>query len=282
MSKHFSIFKTDSQYQSAKDTLDFPHVSLIDTTGDLHYATYTGQEVANAPFGSILMAEVATNKLFYIEYSTDYNLTDYPLADFEPIAVCIFDKESNANNQTVFMAVQWADYAHLGIPQASAVNMSWGFNNVDLSSKVLGIRDEGTNHISSIYINNAVKPLITKDYSGSSITDTYSDGESTAFCSAWRFKTLGTQEGDWYFPSYYDISKYKNNYATINNILTNIKNNVGNSYLNTINNRLWCALEINNTRVRYLSTNSGWDYSDKSQQKYNAVRPVFIPHVEEL
>lgn len=114
MSRYFSLFQTEAQYQAAKDTLDYPNVSLIDTTGDLHYATYTGKEVYDAPFGSILMAEVATNKLFYIEDSADYNLTDYPFADYKPIAVCIYDKASNANNEAVFMSLQWVDYTALG------------------------------------------------------------------------------------------------------------------------------------------------------------------------
>ena len=104
MSKHFSIYQTENQFIADADNLDYPHVSLIDTTGELKYATYPGKEVADAPFGSILMAEVATNKLFYIE-SAEYNLTDYPIADYKPIAVCIYDKASNANNEAVFMSV---------------------------------------------------------------------------------------------------------------------------------------------------------------------------------
>lgn len=107
MSKHFSIFATESQWQAAQDTLDYPNVTLIDTTGNLHYAVYRGKEVANAPFNSILMAEVATNKLFYIEDYTTYNLTDYPLADFKPIGVCIFPKELNNNNNAVFIGLKY-------------------------------------------------------------------------------------------------------------------------------------------------------------------------------
>lgn len=104
MSKYLSVFQTESQYNAAADSLDYPHVSLIDTTGDLKYATYPGKDIANADFGDIIMADVATNKLFNIKDS-EYNLTDYPLADYKPIAVCIYDKASNANNEAVFMAV---------------------------------------------------------------------------------------------------------------------------------------------------------------------------------
>lgn len=208
MSKHFSIFQTAAQWDAAKNSLDYPHVSLIDTTGDLHYTKYNGKEVADAPFGSILMGEVSTDKLLYIDNS-EYNLTDYPLASYKPIAVCIYDKESNANDQAVFLAVQWADYTTLGTPNKSNVGMSVGFYNVDLSISVSGINDTGTNHVSSININNAMKELVTVDYSGTSISNSTGNGQSPAFCSAWRFKTVGTNEGDWFLPSYYDLKKYQ-------------------------------------------------------------------------
>ena len=222
MSKHFSLFQTEAQWQAAQDTLDYPNVSLIDTTGALHYATYTGKEVADAPFGSILMADVATNKLFYIEDSADYNLTDYPFADYKPIAVCIYDKESNANNEAVFMSVQWVDYTALGQGKPSNIKIAWGFNAVDMSAKIAEIRDKGTNHISSRVINDAMKPLVTVDYSGTSIPNNSGDGESPAFCCCWRYSTPGTSEGEWYLPSYYDMMKYKQNYAGINAVITNI------------------------------------------------------------
>jgi hypothetical protein len=75
---------------------------------------------------------------------------------------------------------------------------------------------------------------VTEDYSGTSISNNYGNGQSPAFCSCWRFKTVGTSEGDWYFPSYYDMTKYQQNYTTINNILTNIKTVAGSNYLNTV------------------------------------------------
>ena len=282
MSKYLTIFNTEAQWQAAQDTLDYPNVSLIDTTGDLHYTTYPGQDVANAPFGSILMAEVATNKLFYIEDSANYNLTDYPFADYKPIAVCIYDKESNANNQTVFLAVQWADYTALGTPKASAKSMCWGFSNVDLSSKVTGIRDLGTNHISSISINNEMKKLVTVDYSGTSIPHNYDDGESPAFCSAWRFKTPGTNDGEWYLPSYYDMMKYQKNYTTIQNIFTIIKNIAGNQYLNSLSGTdFLCCERANNSVYTLTDTGQFNGYSDKNNNLRN-VRPVFIAGINEL
>lgn len=281
MSKYFSIFQTEAQYQAAKDTLDYPNVSLIDTTGDLHYATYTGKEVADAPFGSILMAEVATNNLFYIADSADYNLTDYPLESYKPIAVCIYDKASNANNESVFMSLQWMNYTVLGQGKPLYKGMSWGFNNVDLSATVSGIRDTGTNHISSRVINSAMKPLVTKDYSGSSITDTYVNGESTAFCCCWRYSTPGTSEGDWMLPSYYDMMKYQQNYASINAAINNIKNVAGTSYLDNVNHSQLVAAENSASSAYRLDTSGSFANTGKSNTN-NAVRAVFVAGIEEL
>ena len=281
MSRYFSLFTTESQYQAAVDTLDYPNVSLIDTTGDLHYAKYVGKEVADAPFGSILMAEVATNKLFYINNS-EYNLTDFPLADYKPIAVCIYDKGSNANNETVFMSLQWVDYTALGHGKPSYKQMSWGFYKVDLSAKVPGIRDTGSQHISSRVINEAMKPLVTKDYSGTSITDTSGDGESTAFCTCWRYSTPGTSEGEWYLPSYYDMMKYQQNYASINAVITNVQNVAGISYLSTVKDVQWLAADESASNARNLNNSGSFGYTYKDNRYGPSVRPVFIAGVQEL
>ena len=280
MSKYLTIFNTEAQWQAAQDSLDYPNVSLIDTTGDLHYSKYVGQEVANAPFGSILMAEVATNKLFYIEDSADYNLTDYPFSDYKPIAVCIYDKVSNANNEAVFMSVQWMNHTTLGQGYPTASGMAWGFNGVDLSSKVSGLNDIGTNHVSSIVINEAMKPLITVDYSGTSYTGGTGNGSSASFCTCWRYSTPGTNEGDWYLPSYYDLTKYQKNYSVINVVLTNIKTVAGTSYLNSVNDYQRTSTSTNSNYSHIISNAGIFQQSGRSNN--TSLRAVFIPHVQEL
>lgn len=280
MSKYLTLFNTEAQWQAAQDTLDYPNVSLIDTTGDLHYSKYVGQEVANAPFGSILMAEVATNKLFYI-LNSEYNLTDYPLANYKPIAVCIYDKASNANNEAVFMSVQLMDYKTLGQGNPKSIGMKWGFYNIDLSDKVPELFNTGSNHVSSTIINEAMKPLVTVDYSGTSIPNNSGDGESPAFCCCWRFKTPGTNEGDWYFPSYYDVMKYQQNYSTINEVLTNIKTVAGTSYLDTINgNQRICTMrEVN---YAYVLQGDGIIQGYFKVNNDIMVRAVFIARLKEI
>lgn len=259
MSKYIGLYQSDSQFETASKTVDYPHVSLIDTTGESKfYRKFQGPNVIDASFGDILMAEVATDNLFTIAAS-EYNLTDYPLESYKPIAVCIFDRESNAYDQAVFMSVQWADYTTLGTPNPSARHMTWGFYNVSVHNIINEIDVTYTN-ISSVKINDGMKSLVTTDYSGSSIENTAGNGESAAFCSAWRFSTAGTEEGDWLLPSYYDISKYQENYSSINNIFETIKNVAGSSYLDTVNDNTWIAAENGNLFAVYLLTKGNFTY----------------------
>lgn len=152
------------------------------------------------------------------------------------------------------MSLQWMDATALGQGNPSSKTMSFGFSDVDLSAKVPGIRDTGSQHISSRVINEAMKPLVTVDYSGTSYTGGTGDGASAAFCSCWRYSTPGTSEGEWYLPSYYDIMKYDQNYASINAAITNIKNAAGTSYLNTVSFKQWIGSEKSSGTAFYLNS----------------------------
>jgi hypothetical protein len=81
MSKYLTIFNTESQWQAAQDSLDYPNVSLIDTTGDLKYAVYPGKEIVNAYFGDILFYDVDGNTLLNLS-DEEYNTTDFPTSKF--------------------------------------------------------------------------------------------------------------------------------------------------------------------------------------------------------
>ena len=103
-----------------------------------------------------------------------------------------------------------------------------------------------------------MKPLVTVDYSGTSIPDNSGDGISPAFCSCWRYSTLGTSEGDWYLPSYYDLMKYYQNYSTINNVFTTIKNVAGYQYLNNDYDNIWSSTEFDYRKCYGLNTSGSW------------------------
>lgn len=284
MSKHFSIFQTETQFNTASTTLDYPHVSLIDTTGEVKFFhKFLGRDIIDADFGDVIMAEVTTNKLFNIKDS-EYNLTDYPLESYKPIAVCIYDKASNGNNYAVFMAVQWADDTNLGIPNSTKKPMFWGFYDVNLTIQDGRFGNNEAIVTNSKDINNIMKNLVNVDYSGSSYSGGTGDGSSAAFCSAWRFETVGTSAGDWILPTRYDLGKYKQNYSSINSILNTIKTVAGTSYLNTVNDIIWAAAERDAKKSYYLATNNTWGDLNKngSTAYFPSVRPVFIAELEQV
>ena len=74
-----------------------------------------------------------------------------------------------------------------------------------------------------------------------------------AFEVSWRYKTPGTNEGDWYLPSYYDVIKAKDNASQLSTIMNNIKTLSNNLYLDTVSN--WS----------YLSSSQGSNAGSWSQ-----------------
>jgi len=222
MSKYFSLFQTEAQYQAAKDTLDYPNVSLIDTTGDLHYSTYNGIEVSNANFGDLLICDLQSNSLLNLSEDS-YNTTDYPVNEYTPIGICIFDKKSNVGNECVFMSLIPCDYEHPGIADVNWRNSKkiyWG-NELDLTSIVPNINSD--THISTKDLNDAMKNVVTADWSGATIENSTKSGNYPAWECCWRFYTTGTSAGDWYMPSYYDISRFSTDYKELFSIINSLR-----------------------------------------------------------
>ena len=278
MSKYLTIFNTESQWQAAQDTLDYPNVSLIDTTGDLHYTTYPGKEVADAPFGSILMAEVSTNKLFYIEDSADYNLTDYPAEQFEPIGVCIYDKESHGH-YPVFMSVKFVGVSNLS---GSYSKLYTGSTYATISDTIPEITQDvyiDTRYANSLMINVGTSQPNWKT------ENTISVESDTIYQSrvAWRFKTTGTQEGEWFVPSWYDTQKMVNNVSELLNVFTSIKQ-YNNSIIDSAEALCMITSKEDSSHRKLTYTNNGSDkikiYWNYGYGLYSKV--VFIPGVNEL
>jgi hypothetical protein len=272
-------FNSLADFNAVSTTLEYPGLFMIgDTTTNnsdgesinrsAARASYFG--LGDAVFGDIVMYDINSNKLFGIP-SENYNLTDYPFGNYKPIAVCIFDKTENKFNQTIFLSVQWADDTTLGIPSASKKAMSWGLNNVDLFSinPILNAKLPNGNDTdaSSIEINDIIKTLVT----GTSINDT-GNGHSSAFFACWKFKTYGTEEGDWYLPSVYDCSKYMSDFDNISGVFTQIKKLCGNTYLTDENYTIWSC--VGGTSKNSKSVSRGASASARTSSI--PVRPVFV------
>lgn len=279
MSKYFSLFNTEAQYEAAKDTLDYPNVSLIDTTGDLHYAKYIAPKVADAPFKNILM-EDTTGALFHIN-PDNYNLTDYPLESCVPIAVCIFDRESRNDGKAVFLSVRYMSPSTPETGSNVSTSLYWGDNTK--YSGVTGINQKTTTGVyTSKMINDGIRELVTVDWSGSTIPNNTNSGSYPVFEMCWRYHTLGTKAGDWMLPNYYDLYKYKNNFSTIKSVFQKINTVAGSQY--PVMAYFWYAYESSATQAGIVYTDGGWSEQNRSKNNDSGagIRAVMYSGIEEL
>lgn len=242
MSKYLKVFETLANRNSALPTVDFPNVSLIDSTGELKYARLDGNaKIIDSAFGDIIMCEESTGLLFNIK-PADYELTDYPSADYKPIAVCICPRSARSDGYAVFMAVKWANPSYPGYGQknpadgaGSMYRIMWGDKTRQISSLVDGVMSPWGSY-NSKQINDKVKALDTTSWSTSSITNSTELGHFPAFEACWRFQTPGTQAGDWYLPSKYDLNQLSYNFDTWKASMVKIRTNMGTNYINAITN----------------------------------------------
>ena len=276
-------FSSLEAFNAVSRSLEYPGLFMI---GDTNSSDIDGTPInrtarraaldviSDAEFGDILMTQISTNKLLVIPVE-NYNLETYPFENYKPIAVCIYDKVSNQNNQAVFMSFQMSDTLHLGTGIKKGSEVSFGFNNFDISQVVPSIRSSSA---SSIYINNQMRNIVTKDYSGNTVTGSSKIGDADAFGVCWRFKTVGTEEGEWYLPSRNDIDKFKNNYSYITSIFSKVGglvNTSDNNYMSSSIFNMTYAYEMDEQKAYYIKTTGQLSPAAKYSGA-GFIYPVFI------
>ena len=108
---------------------------------------------------------------------------------------------------------------------------------------------------------NTVKALALADG-----TTANTQAAFAAFASVNRFRTNGTNQGDWYLPSKGELSLYKSNYADINAKITAIKN-ASSSIVNTVNASIWSSTETDESNYAWgLGNDGSWS---KYYARYN-------------
>ena len=278
MSKHFSIFTTESQYQAVKDTLDYPNVSLIETSGDIKYSIFLKKTLYNAPFGSLIVADVNdNNNLFWLE-KDDYNLTDYPLSDYKPIAICVKTSEEATHKNAVFMSLY------------PASNISPYYKNPATqydTQLYLGFYDVNIPELKSQTIDSKSLNDVLNDTDGSD--------DSQIMTAARNFVLPGTNVGDWMMPSFYDCTSIRDNWSVF-------KNNIEYYSKLTFNLSSWNASKLGNyVEIGYTQSSnssisgfrigngptSGWGFWDdgigrKSGSNNATTRLVFYSGVQEV
>lgn len=300
MSKYLTIFNTEAQYQAAKDSLDYPNVSLIDTTGELHYSTYTGQELTDAAFGDILICDLSTKKHFYVS-PDNYSDAEYKNSQFWPIGVCIYDKASNPENRTIFM---------LYVPSSGSDYRAFAFSRGQYKFSQTNLTDDDlvytskNNNVSSININNYFRNKLTEITPDIYLeTDTVSASDTKTITisnynypmiyAAAHFVGFGFNKGDLLIPSYNDVYKAFDSTVENQHIIGESFNKIGvtpkfgfSTCTSHTYNPKYNTFGFNSYSQNFMTNSAKVPFEYKSitssANQYSYVVPVFISHVQEL
>lgn len=234
MAKYLTEFNTYAEYQAA--TLNLPNVSLIKSTGKVYYKNI----FAGATLGDILMWDNVNNKLV-TTIGGNWSAETFPISKYEPIAINVYPADQASDGKSRFMALRWASNAS-DTGSTSKVGLVWGNNGDNLTSKdqtLLNGRE------------NTDKALALADG-----TTANTQAAFAAFAAVNRFRTNGTNQGDWYLPSKGELSLYQSNYADINAKITAIKN-VSSSIVDTVNASMWGSTESDDANYAWGLKNDG-------------------------
>ena len=239
MSKNYlTSFNTLADYQAATN-LDLPNVSLIKADGSIKYKNI----FAGAVLGDILMWD-STNQKLVMTMEGNWDATTYPISQYEPIAINVYPADQTSDGKTRFMALRWASNTS-DTGSTNNVGLVWGNNGDNLTSKDQTLFNGS---------ENTDKALAFADGTTANTTAAFA-----AFAAVNRFRTNGTSAGDWYVPSYKEMSLYQQNYADINAKITAIKN-ASSSIVNTVNSNQWSSTEASFSSGAWLLNSSGsWD-----------------------
>ena len=241
MAKYLTEFNTYAEYQAA--TLNLPNVSLIKSTGKVYYKNI----FAGASLGDILMWDNVNNKLVST-IGGNWDSTTYPIAQYEPIAINVYPASQASDGKSRYMALRWASNTS-DTGSTSNVNLLWGNQGSNITS---------TDQTALNGRENTDKALALADG-----TTANTQAAFAAFAAVNRFRTNGTNQGDWYLPSKGELSLYQSNYADINAKITAIKN-ASSSIVNTVVNYQWTSTEKSVYSVWYLTNGGSLTDSDRA------------------
>lgn len=245
--KYLTSFNTLAEYEAA--SLELPNVSLIKSTGEIKYKNI----YAGAVLGDILMYDVANQKLVST-IGAEWNTTTYPIAEYEPIAINIYPASQTSDGKGRWMSLKWLSNTS-ATGSASSVSLMWGNNGDNLTSKDQTLFNGR---------ENTDKALALADGTSGNTQAAF-----PIFYAANIFHTNGTSAGDWYVPSYKELSLYQTNYTDINTKITAIKT-ASSAIVNTVNSDQWSSTEGSSSNYCwYLQSGGSWRYSSYRTNNYS-------------
>ena len=186
----------------------------------------------------------------------NWDSTTYPIAQYEPIAINIYPSNQASDGKSRYMALRWASNTS-DTGSTSNFGLAWGNEGDNLTSKdqtALNGRD------------NTDKALALADG-----TTANTQAAFASFAAVNRFRTNGTNQGDWYLPSKGELSLYQSNYDDINAKIQAIKN-ASSSIVDTVNGIQWSSTESETNFSSWELGNNGSFSSYSSRGNSYGVR----------
>ena len=211
MAKYLTEFNTYAEYQAA--TLNLPNVSLIKSTGKVYYKNI----FAGASLGDILMWDNVNNKLV-TTIGGNWSAELFPISQYEPIAINVYPADQTSDGKSRWLSLKWVD-KNSSSGSYNVKTYKWGLDSQTTSTDVTLFNGrENTNSILNLQdINNEI------------------------FNAVNIFYTSGTQAGDWYLPSYKELSLFESNFEYINT-------KIAATNLSSTSGRLWTSTTVDSNR----------------------------------
>ena len=211
MAKYLTEFNTYAEYQAA--TLNLPNVSLIKSTGKVYYKNI----FAGASLGDILMWDNVNNKLV-TTIGGNWSAELFPISQYEPIAINVYPADQTSDGKSRWLSLKWVD-KNSSSGSYNVKTYKWGLDSQTTSTDVTLFNGrENTNSILNLQdINNEI------------------------FNAVNIFYTSGTQAGDWYLPSYKELSLFESNFEYINT-------KIAATNLSSTSGILWTSTTVDSNR----------------------------------
>ena len=204
-----------------------------------------------------------------VEYGTD--LSNYSSEQYTPIGVVVVPGTHDVYGDGSCGVMSLKNMCATDPDNGSSSNSTSGNNDVRLCWGSDGMVSNALSNSDGKSNSEILWGLATaqSDWKTSStIINSSANHYFPATCCCWRYRTEGTQYGDWYLPALNELSYIMSSFDLINNAITRMKSfyNISVGVLLNTSNYYWSSSEYSNFHAKNLYTKDG---STRNDRKYS-------------
>ena len=227
---------------------------------------------AESTAADYVLYDKVNNKKICVEYDTD--LSNYSSEQYTPIGIVVVPGTHDVYGDGSCGVMSLKNMCATDPDNGSSSNSTSGNNDVRLCWGSDGMVSNALSNSDGKSNSEILWGLATaqSDWKTSStIIDSSANHYFPAACCCWRYRTEGTQYGDWYLPALNELSYIMSSFDLINNATTHMRSlyNISVGVLLNTSNYYWSSSEYSNFHAKNLYTKDGSTYNDrKYSQNY--------------